>query len=97
MANILYIEARKKFLNINYKALDKLPGKTISLGATIQYLDLVPETKKYLQKLGKKVITKKGAFYDSHVLGCNPIALEKGADTILLVTDGSTEGELGVI
>jgi diphthamide biosynthesis enzyme Dph1/Dph2-like protein len=84
----LFVEARKKFKEVDYSALDELKGKNISLAATIQYLDLIPEVKKYLESKGKKVLIKKGAFYDAHVLGCNPNAFDVKADTLLLITDG---------
>ncbi|MBC8435109.1 diphthamide synthesis protein [archaeon] len=84
----LFVEARKKFGEVDYSLLDSLEGETISLAATIQYLDLIPKVKEYLESRGKKVIIKKGAFYDAHVLGCNPNAFDETADTILLVTDG---------
>ena len=87
---MLYIETRKKFNldDIDFSILDKLPGKTISIAATVQYLDIVPEVKKYLESKGKTVIIKKGAFYDAHVLGCNSAAFDKNADTRVLITDG---------
>ena len=88
--DVLYIEAKRKFKNtdINLKLLNKLPGKTISLAATIQYIDLIPKVKKYLETKNKKVIIKQGAHYKGHVLGCNPSAFNKSADTLLLITDG---------
>ncbi|MAH49413.1 hypothetical protein CMI37_26560 [Candidatus Pacearchaeota archaeon] len=85
----LFIEARRKFpKNIDLSPLDKLKGKKISLAATIQYLDLVPLVKKYLEKKSKKVIIKPGAAYKAHVLGCNSNAFDKKADTLLLLADG---------
>ena len=90
MTKTLFIEARKKFQDkdINLKILDNLPGKTISLAATNQYLDLIPKIKTYLETQNKKVITKKGAYHKAHVLGCNSSAFDKTADTLLLITDG---------
>ncbi|MDO8516505.1 MAG: diphthamide synthesis protein [Nanoarchaeota archaeon] len=87
---VLFIEARKKFgqQKINYSALDKLPGQTISLASTLQYLSLIPKVKEYLEKKQKKVIIKQGAYYKSQVLGCNPSAFDKNADSLLLITDG---------
>ena len=86
----LFIEMRRKLTesDIDLSALNKLPGKTISLSAIIQYLDLIPIVKKYLEKQGKKVIIKQGAKYPSHVLGCNSSAFDKSADTLLLLADG---------
>ena len=85
----LFIEARRKFpKNIDLSPLDKLKGKKISLAATIQYLDLVPLVKKYLEKKSKKAIIKPGAAYKAHVLGCNSNAFDKKADTLLLLADG---------
>jgi len=85
---IMHVEARKKFPSVNLSKLNKLPGRTISLAATIQYLDLVPKIKEYLERLNKKIIIKKGAFYKAHVLGCQSQAFDKKADTLLLIADG---------
>lgn len=87
----LFIETKRKFdeSNIKFDLLDKLPGETIALAATIQYIDLVPVVKKYLESKGKKILIKKGAYYDAHVLGCNSSALDKSADTLLMLTDGT--------
>lgn len=86
----LFIETKKKFeeSSINYSPLDTLPGKTISLAATIQYIDLIPKVKSYLESKNKKVIIRQGAHHKAHVLGCNSTALDKTADTILIITDG---------
>jgi len=86
----LFIEAKKKFSDkdINLKLLDKLKGKTISLAATIQYINLIPKVKSYLELINKKVIIKGGAHYKAHILGCDSSALDKSADTILIITDG---------
>ena len=86
----LFIETRRKFKNseINLKLLDILKGKTISLAATVQYIGLIPKVKSYLESKGKKVIIKKGAYHKAHVLGCNSLALDKSANTLLLITDG---------
>lgn len=86
----LFIETKRKFKSseINLSILDKLPGKTISLAATIQYLDLIPKIKSYLESRNKKVTTKQGAHHKAHILGCNSSALTKTADTLLIITDG---------
>jgi len=86
----LFIEAKRKFKDkdINLKPLNKLKCKTISLAATIQYIDLIPKVKSYLEKQGKKVIIKQGAHYKAHILGCNSSALDKSADEVLIITDG---------
>ena len=90
----IFIETRKKFNSseINFSILDKLPGNKISLAATVQYLDIIPQIKKYLESIGKKVFLKKGAKYLGHVLGCNSSALDLSADTFLLITDGKFHG-----
>ena len=87
----LFIETKRKFKDsdIDLSILDKLPGKTIAIAATIQYIDLIPKVKTYLESKGKKVILKQGAYYKGHVLGCNSSALDKSADTLLLITDGT--------
>jgi len=85
----LFIECRKKIpLKLNMSSLNKLPGKTISLAATIQNIDFVSKVKSYLEKKHKKIILKKGAKYKAHVLGCNSSAFDKKADTLLLIADG---------
>jgi len=86
----LFIEARRKFKDseTNLKLLDKLPGKTISLAATIQYIGLIPKVKSYLESKGKRVVVKKGAYYDGHVLGCNSSAFDRSADVLVLISDG---------
>ena len=85
----LFIETRRKFKDseIKYNLLDNLPGKTISLAATVQYIELIPKVKSYLESKNKKVLLRKGAFHDGHVLGCNSTALDNSADTLLLITD----------
>jgi len=89
--NVLYIETKRKFKDseIDLSLLDNLKGKTVSLAATIQYIDLIPKVKSYLESKNKKVIIKQGATHEGHVIGCNSTALDKSADTLLLVTDGT--------
>ncbi len=85
----LFLEFRKKVLgNEDFSILDSLEGKVISLAGTVQYLDILPLVKKYLESLGKNVILKKGAFHKGHVIGCNPAAFDSKADTLLLLADG---------
>lgn len=88
---VLFIETKRKFKDsdIKLELLDKLPGKTIALAATIQYIELLPKVKSYLESKNKKVIIKKGAYYEGHILGCNSSALDKSADTLLMITDGT--------
>jgi diphthamide biosynthesis enzyme Dph1/Dph2-like protein len=87
----LFIEAKRKFKDsdIKLELLDKLPGETIALAATIQYIDLIPKVKSYLESKDKKVIVREGAYHKGHVLGCNSSAFDKSADTLLLITDGT--------
>ncbi|MBS3087549.1 diphthamide synthesis protein [Candidatus Pacearchaeota archaeon] len=87
---VLLIETKRKFKDhdVNLSLLNSLRGKTISLAATIQYIDLVPKVKSYLESKNKKVIIKQGARHKAHVLGCNSTALDKTADEILIITDG---------
>ena len=87
----LFIETKRKFKEseIQYDLLDNLKGQTISLAATIQYIDLVPKIKSYLESKGKKVIIKQGAYYKSHILGCNSSAFDKSADILLMITEGT--------
>tara|TARA_B100001964_G_scaffold157040_1_gene172482 strand:+ start:541 stop:1191 length:651 start_codon:yes stop_codon:yes gene_type:complete len=87
----IFIETKRKFKDseIKYNLLDSLEGETIALAATIQYINLIPKVKSYLESKGRKVIIKQGAFHKAHVLGCNSTALDKSADTILIITDGT--------
>jgi len=88
----LFIETRLKNIKLDFSSIDKLitdeKPKTISLSATIQYLDLIPEIKKYLESKKINVILKQGAFYKAQVLGCQSQAFDKNADILLLITDG---------
>jgi diphthamide biosynthesis enzyme Dph1/Dph2-like protein len=86
----LLIETKRKFKDsdINLSLLKKIPGKTISVVATIQYIDLVPKIYAYLESIGKKVTIKRGAHQNAHVLGCNSSAIDKDSDTVLMITDG---------
>jgi len=90
MPETLFIEMRKKInLNeINFSALDKLHGKTISLAAVIQYINFIIPVKKYLENKGMKVIIKKGRNYPAHIIGCDSSAFGKNADNFLLLSDG---------
>lgn len=88
----LFIETRLKNIKIDFSPLDNLiknkKPKSISLAATIQYLDLIPKIKKYLESKKINVVLKQGAFYKAQVLGCNSNAFDKKADLLLLITDG---------
>lgn len=90
MTKVLFVEARKRFnLNkIRFLRLDTLPEGEISLAATVQYLDLVEPVKNYLESKGRKVSVGKGAYYDGHVLGCNPSAFDRSKEVLLLLCDG---------
>lgn len=85
----LFLEFRKKYhSNEDFSALDKIKSKTVSIAGTVQYLDFIHPVKKYLEGRGKKVFLKRGAFHEAHVIGCNPVAFNKGAETLLLLADG---------
>jgi diphthamide biosynthesis enzyme Dph1/Dph2-like protein len=93
MAKTLFIEFRKKFDNeIDFSQLDNIISekkpKSISLAATIQYLNLIPNVKQHLTKKNIKVIIKKGSIYNGQVLGCNSQAFDKKADLLFLLCDG---------
>jgi diphthamide biosynthesis enzyme Dph1/Dph2-like protein len=90
MSDILFIEARKKFNldEVDFSKLDSLPDGEISLAATVQYLGLIKPVKEYLESVGKKVSIRKGAYYEGHVLGCNPSAFDKSKELLLLLCDG---------
>ncbi len=85
----LFLEVRRKVSGKeDFSILNSLEGEVISLASTIQYLDFIPLVKNYLESLGKKVLIKKGSFYEGQVIGCNPIAFDKNADKLLLIADG---------
>lgn len=90
MSDVLYIDARRRFddWKIDFSVLDDLPEGKVSLAATVQYLDLIDLVVGYLKDKGKKVVVKRGAFYEGHVLGCNASAFDKNADVFLLLCDG---------
>jgi diphthamide biosynthesis enzyme Dph1/Dph2-like protein len=90
MSDVLYIEARRKFdlYKMDFSILDSLPEGDVSLAASVQYLDLLDEVKEYLEKMGRLVKVKKGAYYVGHVLGCNSSAFDSEADVLLLLCDG---------
>jgi diphthamide biosynthesis enzyme Dph1/Dph2-like protein len=87
---ILHIETRKKFSesDLNLKLLKKIEGKRISIAATIQYIELIPKVKEYLEGLGKDVLIGRGVKYPGHVLGCNSSAFDLRGESFLLITDG---------
>lgn len=90
MSDVLYIDARLRFSEwkIDFSALDDLPEGSVSLAATVQYLDLIEAVEESLKDKGRKVKVKRGAFYEGHVLGCNASAYDKSADVFLLLCDG---------
>jgi len=90
MSDVLYVDARRRFddWKIDFSALDDLPEGKISLAATVQYLDLIDLVVEYLKDKGRKVVVKRGAFYEGHVLGCNASAFDKKGDVFLLLCDG---------
>ena len=84
----LFLELRKKIQgDENFSELNCFKGKTISIAGTVQYLDFIPIIKKYLEK-NNKILIKKGAFHQGHVIGCNPSAFDTRAEILLLLTDG---------
>jgi 2-(3-amino-3-carboxypropyl)histidine synthase len=91
---ILHIETRKKIedSDVDYSVLNTIEGKTVSIAATIQYIDLIPKVKKYLEGKGKEVLIGKGVKYLGHVLGCNAAGFDSSADALLLITDGKFHG-----
>lgn len=90
----VYVEARKKFNDseINYSVLNTVEGKTVSVAATIQYIEVLPKVKKYLEGIGKEVLTSEGVKYPGHVLGCNAAGFNSSADALVLITDGKFHG-----
>ena len=90
MVELMFVEVRKKYPEkLNLTSLDIILGEKISLAASVQYLDLLPIVKKYLERKGKKVFIKKGAYYEGHVVGCQPQAFDKNGEEFLLLCDGT--------
>lgn len=88
---VLHIEARKKINldKVNWKALDSLGLKgSVSLAASVQYLDFLPEVKSYLEEKGFSVLVGRGAYHEGQVLGCNPAGFDSSADNLILLCDG---------
>lgn len=90
MVNVEFIEFRKKYnpAEINFDILDSLPEGDISLGASVQYLDFLIPIKDYFEKKNRKVMIKKGSYYEGQVLGCNSNAFNPNSDILLLLCDG---------
>ena len=49
----IYIEAKRNFdmEGVDFSLLDEFSGKTVSLAATIQYIDLLGPVKTYLEEM----------------------------------------------
>ncbi len=92
MVDVFYVETRKKIDSLNLSVLDSILGKTISLAATVQYLDILPTVQRYLEKRGHNVVVKDGAYYKGHVVGCQAQAFDLDSDDFLLLCDGSFHG-----
>jgi diphthamide biosynthesis enzyme Dph1/Dph2-like protein len=89
----LFLEFRRKInRDEDFSKLDIFKGKNISIAATIQYIDLIPPIREYLEKNKNKVLLKKGSFYEGHVIGCDPSAFNLKADILILITDGKFHG-----
>ena len=79
-------------LPILEKEFDKLNGyKKIGLVGSLQYVDKIPEIKKYLEKRGKKVFVAEvdGVKYSGQILGCRLKAgkvIEDKVDAFLCVS-----------
>jgi diphthamide synthase subunit DPH2 len=84
----IFIETRKKFEDLDFQELSDIPGKTVSIVSAVQYLNLVPEVRKFLESLDKKVFIEKGVFYPGHILGCNSTAINKKCDSVVMLADG---------
>ncbi len=90
MNDVLFVEVRKFFDKscVNFNVLNEIPSGSVSIGATVQYLNLLPLVKKELEKSGRKVFVQNGAYYDGHVIGCQSHAFNLDADNLLLLSDG---------
>jgi diphthamide biosynthesis enzyme Dph1/Dph2-like protein len=90
MAEIMFIETRKIIdkSDIDFKKLEKFPEGNVSLAASVQYLGMLPFIEDFFIKQGRKVFIKQGAYYDGHVIGCQPQAFDLSADNFLLLCDG---------
>ncbi len=90
MVDVLFVESRKFFdiSKLQLERLDNLPDGQIGLAGTVQYLELLEIVKKYLENKGREVVIKQGAFYDGHVVGCQPQAFDNDCAVLLLLCDG---------
>jgi 2-(3-amino-3-carboxypropyl)histidine synthase len=85
----LFVDARfsKSFSFLNFNSFfNKLPKK-ICLVSTIQFVNVLPELKKHLESLDKKVFIKN----NGQILGCNSdnaLAFEDDADCFLYLGSG---------
>jgi diphthamide biosynthesis enzyme Dph1/Dph2-like protein len=92
MVKSLFFELRKKDNNLDFSRLDEsikeAKPRSVSIASTIQYLNLIPPIKKYIESRKIKVLIKRGPIYTGHILGCNSQAFDKKADMLLLLADG---------
>ena len=78
------------------KEFEKLKDyEKIGLVTSIQFVDLIPEVKEFLEKKGKKVFVHKALKYPGQVLGCNLEAaktIEKNVNCFLCISAGKFYG-----
>jgi 2-(3-amino-3-carboxypropyl)histidine synthase len=73
------------------KNLEKIKGNRIGLVSTIQFLDSLKSTKKFLENKGKSVRIGKGKSKEGQILGCDVSAansVEKDVDAFLYIGSG---------
>ena len=90
----LFIEARiKEFpLKINLGEIRKIKERKLGLIASLQYLELIPQIKRELEKNGKRILIAKakGMNY-AQITGCNSDAakkIENKVEAFLLLSSG---------
>jgi 2-(3-amino-3-carboxypropyl)histidine synthase len=90
----MFIEAARKFDNIDFKELEGIKSSKIGLIASLQYISIIYSVKKFLEKKGKKVFLAKSKGrlkYPGQILGCDvsaALAVRDKADIFLLIGSG---------
>jgi len=88
----LFIEARRKFSDVDFSELGKIKYKKIGLLASLQYIDLIHQVKRKIEGSGKKVFLAGGnAKYAGQILGCDvsaASAVKEKVDAFLLLGSG---------
>lgn len=90
----MFIDAAKKFYDIDFKELESIKSSRIGLIASLQYISIIYSVKEKLEKKGKKVFIarSKGRLkYPGQILGCDisaALAVKDKVDIFLLIGSG---------